>query len=58
MYCPSIATDAATRMGLATVVRIDAARQADDMRATCVSTFAKARFGPGNTTLARSRVGA
>ena len=52
MYCPSIATDAATRMGVATVVRIDAARQATDMRATCVSTTAKARSGPGNTTLA------
>jgi hypothetical protein len=52
MFCPSIATDAPARMGVAAIVRVDAARQANDMHATCVSTIATARPGPRNTTLA------
>lgn len=52
MYCPFIATDAAARMGVAAVVRVDAARQGNDMQATGVSTTAMARPGPRNTTLA------
>jgi len=47
MFCPSIATDAAARLGVAAVVRIDAAWQATGMRATCVSAIAKARFRAG-----------
>jgi len=52
MICPFIATDAPARMGVAAIVRVDAARQANDMHATCVSTIQAARPGLRNTTQA------